>query len=676
MGTSAQHPLFAALMGQAIKQKRPFDSLNRRELIHRHLNTTNRIPWKHPERKQNHDEGVLGIWTGSFISAASVRRNANFDEFWKLIPRSTQIETNRFSGYHRQRIIDRCMRIVASSNDRFLKPFEPDILGENFFLLFFRELGDREPSHNGEISKAFIQMLCISENGKHQEEIASNLIDFCRRTARNLSNDKHCETDQDWKTLLNFLQPSKFPQGSTIRFAVSIAIIEVIEICKHSCVNQNWARILISRTDINDLVLATDGSLLVKAATASLKYFEWISDELRQHEEIQRLILKSLENFESRNTSGWTSIMFSCFTGCCAFLQLIDETGQLDQVYVNATDTNGTTALIWASQNGHYSIVKLLIDRGAEINKPTGKRGWTALMAACKHKHAKIVELLIERGANVSQTTTDFEYSALHIASDEGSLPIIKILVENGANPRQQSIGLNQSPIQYAMNAGHDDVVTYLRESDNVTNPNAKANAFGDFINACQYGSLNTVKQFIDAGVDVNQIGGLQNCHAPLIAASSRRDDQIDIVELLIESGANPNIQNGFNQTPLLIAVQRNKINIISFLLKSGASIQPSNLLCIASRRGKCNIVKTLIAADADPNATSDTEKNQTPLMIASAKGHLEVINILTHHLTTEINKFDDIGETALDKAIANEQQIAVSLLLNGGAKRGHDIDI
>jgi ankyrin repeat protein len=68
------------------------------------------------------------------------------------------------------------------------------------------------------------------------------------------------------------------------------------------------------------------------------------------------------------------------------------------QAEVNAKDTDGMTALMWASGNGHDEVAKALIAAGADVNAKT-KNGVTALMVASKKGHVEIVKLLRAAGA-------------------------------------------------------------------------------------------------------------------------------------------------------------------------------------------------------------------------------------------------------------------------------------
>ena len=82
---------------------------------------------------------------------------------------------------------------------------------------------------------------------------------------------------------------------------------------------------------------------------------------------------------------------------------------------VNMKTDNGYTALIEASENGHIEIVKLLLDKGADVNaKDNG--GNTPLILASMCGRIEVVSMLLENGADVNATTYS-GYSALRLAT-------------------------------------------------------------------------------------------------------------------------------------------------------------------------------------------------------------------------------------------------------------------
>ena len=61
----------------------------------------------------------------------------------------------------------------------------------------------------------------------------------------------------------------------------------------------------------------------------------------------------------------------------------------------------GVSALYWAARNGHCHTVRLLLDRGADVNI-ADEYGETALHWAAIHGHLDIVKMLIEHGADIN----------------------------------------------------------------------------------------------------------------------------------------------------------------------------------------------------------------------------------------------------------------------------------
>ena len=66
----------------------------------------------------------------------------------------------------------------------------------------------------------------------------------------------------------------------------------------------------------------------------------------------------------------------------------------------------------------------------------------------------------------------------------------------------------------------------------------------------------------------------------------------------------------------------------------------------MASQKGHVDIVKALIEAGGNVNQHSN--KNQTPLNIASTAGHTEIVRLLLQQPNIDLNKIDDWNTTAL----------------------------
>ena len=84
---------------------------------------------------------------------------------------------------------------------------------------------------------------------------------------------------------------------------------------------------------------------------------------------------------------------------------------------VNVEGSDGGTALMIASLQGHPSCISLLLDRGADVNAKTNN-GATALMLASLHGHPSCISMLLDRGADVDAIANDGVTTASSLATD------------------------------------------------------------------------------------------------------------------------------------------------------------------------------------------------------------------------------------------------------------------
>jgi hypothetical protein len=95
----------------------------------------------------------------------------------------------------------------------------------------------------------------------------------------------------------------------------------------------------------------------------------------------------------------------------------------LDQgVSANAREYQNHSPLHWAVTNNRVEIVKLLIERGADVRAKYDDDEHTVLHMAMLHPSKELAQVLIEHGANINAKDT-FGYTPLHIALLQQSAP-------------------------------------------------------------------------------------------------------------------------------------------------------------------------------------------------------------------------------------------------------------
>jgi ankyrin repeat protein len=163
--------------------------------------------------------------------------------------------------------------------------------------------------------------------------------------------------------------------------------------------------------------------------------------------------------------------LLSSYNFLNASLDYACKEGSLDQVLIildlclNAgiDRDNGDTPLCRAVKGGHYLVVRLLIERGADVNK-SGPMGDTPLCITALEGHHLVAQLLIEGGADVNKSGPMGD-TPLCIAAFEGYHLVVRLLMERGANvnwsrgPTAHSCAGGDTPLNYAVLKGHTRVV-------------------------------------------------------------------------------------------------------------------------------------------------------------------------------------------------------------------------
>jgi ankyrin repeat protein len=122
------------------------------------------------------------------------------------------------------------------------------------------------------------------------------------------------------------------------------------------------------------------------------------------------------------------------------------------------------------------------------------------------------------------------------------------------------------------------------------------------------------VKLFISAGADVNRLieGGQMQGYRPLHFAISRRRS-VEIIKLLLDAGANPNLPAADGTSPYKYARRLGRSELADFLFEHGAvdDLTPRDKLVAALSLGDRNAVRKLIAGDKSvlPQLTKDDHK-------------------------------------------------------------------
>jgi ankyrin repeat protein len=249
---------------------------------------------------------------------------------------------------------------------------------------------------------------------------------------------------------------------------------------------------------------------------------------------------------------------------------------------INATNNYGSTALHIASFKGHTKIVKLLLENGADIDK-VDNNGWTALHVASQDGHDTVVNILLngmseEQRVTFIQTQNKKGSTALHIASKDGHHTVVKALL-NGMSEEQRDAFIQiqnnngWTALHVASQNGRYEVVKELLSGMSEEQRDAfiqtKNKKGSTALHVASQDGHDTVVKVLLNGMSEEQrdafISTKNNQGWTALHLASKMDN-IEIVKTLLENGADVKIKTQLGSRPLSFAKYNNNEEMIKLL--------------------------------------------------------------------------------------------------------------
>ncbi|KAK6810914.1 hypothetical protein RU639_013354 [Aspergillus parasiticus] len=225
--------------------------------------------------------------------------------------------------------------------------------------------------------------------------------------------------------------------------------------------------------------------------------------------------------------------------------------------------------LCLAARHGRDKIVQTLLDRGAEIDKPS-EYGSTALLSAAGAGHVSTIALLLNRKANTEARSTSplcMGYTPLMRAVKSGHMRAIQVLVEGRACVATQS-DAGESLLHVALQDGRKEIIEEVFRlqppigiADRNGNTELHVAATQGFVDV----SRRLVGQMRSLVRTANHKQEMP-LHCAVIAG--RRE----LVKLLLSEGALVEWPDKNGKTPLHLAVEAEYQEIVRLLLNANAS--------------------------------------------------------------------------------------------------------
>ena len=160
-------------------------------------------------------------------------------------------------------------------------------------------------------------------------------------------------------------------------------------------------------------------------------------------------------------------------------------------------------------------------------------------------------------------------YSALHYASYRGNIEIIKLLIENGADVDVTNL-LGINVLHMASQGNEPNSIVYFVEKHKLKLNKKDDSGSTPLHWACYSGSedvLNFILAYKDNDLNIQDKEGYTPLHLSVLSGIPILNlDRTRLIKKLLYSGANKRKVDNRNRTPLLLAFEKRKHNIIEML--------------------------------------------------------------------------------------------------------------
>ena len=341
-----------------------------------------------------------------------------------------------------------------------------------------------------------------------------------------------------------------------------------------------------------------------------------------------------------------------------------------DTTSIDAVDAEGRTPLHMAATEGHADSIALLLSHGANPNIDDN-RGLKPLHNAATRNHAKVVAFLLEAGVDPLSRKTKENGPRFcgNAPSSVGDTPLMYACHSGHVEavlsflPHLKDISTMHQALSWAAARGQSKVVAVILEQPGV---DADALVFGDTAlhHACKTGDKATIHLLLRANANPNtrcRSGPYQNSNSrtgirlfgderskrgfsPMhafcasrtrtdptrILGSTTEEEELEILQLLIKSGGDPDQRDSRGQN------------------------------CLHYTNGQLHIARALLESSSNPNAMND-DGNSVLHLNGNNKA---IVDLLMKDGRTDINMRGQDGCTPLLAALKSHATTGVEHLL------------
>jgi ankyrin repeat protein len=362
-----------------------------------------------------------------------------------------------------------------------------------------------------------------------------------------------------------------------------------------------------------------------------------------------------------RGPGGSTPLMYAALYGDAKLVADMLKAGADPNIRNHA----GASALTWAVDD--VDKVRVLLDRGADINA-TSDFGRTPLMlASTQARSAPTVRLLLERGATVST-------APLTAAAGRGDAAVVRLLLAAGARDK------NGVAAAAALRSGSRECLDAIVGPQR---PSAISNGLLNVVPPATAGSFEALRAAIEHGGDVNARDAKSRSVLMLAAISDTISPAS--VRFLIDRGADPHVKDTNGLTALDFARRLGHTPVVDILVNAGATTANAADSMVTMVQGNTSrdaiarslplLQRTALQFYEKSGCVSCHHNSLTAMTVAAARRKGFAVNEGSAHqeLTTVVKDIEATRDQALQGIVSPGGFVTtIGYILMGLSAEGH----
>lgn len=323
-------------------------------------------------------------------------------------------------------------------------------------------------------------------------------------------------------------------------------------------------------------------------------------------------------------------------------------------------------ALEQAIDNGHVSVVRFLLEHGADASRVDAD-GYTPLHYAAAAGSVEIVVLLLKNAAKINSVCAQGD-SALMTALRSRQVAVAQCLVANGAE-LNHACAAGDTPLFLAIKIGDFDVVSLLVAAGAKVNDERLADGVTPLLVAIAEGHVAIARLLLESGADATVVQ--RDGHTAYSLACAKQDAQM--AAMLDAAGVKRRLYRHLGYSPLYMAASVGDTQAVAQLLRfrhssfnRGARLisKEASPVAVAVRSGSLATVRLLLDNRMDVNQPGID--GNTPLYNAVCLGDFAMVKLLVEK-GARVDEKNRKGNSALHQAaVKGWLQIASYLLARG----------